>query len=231
MLFDLRGKGRRRVIKVVYVTLAFLMGGGLVLFGIGGDVSGGLVDAITGAPPSDSGEGRYRKQAADALARTQRNPQDPKAWADLTRARIQVATSGDRYDPNQGTYTDEGKERLRLAVQSWNKYLELDDPDAEARSNLASRMVRILATLGDLEQAARAQEIVAEERQSFGAYAALAEISYQAGQTRKGDLAAKKAVDLAPEDQREGIRGRLESLKSPAGGTQIPPPEDSPDGE
>src|SRR3954465_4102042 len=54
MLFALRGSGRRTTVKVVYVTLAILMGGGLVLFGIGGSVSGGLIDAITrpaGAPP------------------------------------------------------------------------------------------------------------------------------------------------------------------------------------
>src|SRR5688500_17319265 len=98
MLFDLRGKGRRRTIKVIYVTLAFLMGGGLVLFGIGGDVSGGLVDAITGSPSGDTGEERYKKQAADAARRTKANPQDATAWGDLTRARIQVANSGDRYN-------------------------------------------------------------------------------------------------------------------------------------
>ena len=38
MLFDLRGAHRRRVVKIVYVALALLMGGGLVLFGIGGAV-------------------------------------------------------------------------------------------------------------------------------------------------------------------------------------------------
>ncbi len=50
MLFDLRGRGRRRTVKIVYITLALLMGGGLVLFGIGGGgaMQGGLVDAITG---------------------------------------------------------------------------------------------------------------------------------------------------------------------------------------
>ena len=49
MLFDLRGRGRRRTVKFVYITLAVLMGGGLVLFGIGGGgaTQGGLVDAIT----------------------------------------------------------------------------------------------------------------------------------------------------------------------------------------
>jgi hypothetical protein len=49
MLFDLRGRGRRRTVQVIYLSLAILMGGGLVLFGIGGATSGGLVDAITGS--------------------------------------------------------------------------------------------------------------------------------------------------------------------------------------
>ena len=39
MLFDLRGR-RRRAVQATYLILAVLMGGGLVLFGIGGDVSG-----------------------------------------------------------------------------------------------------------------------------------------------------------------------------------------------
>ena len=45
MLFDLRGR-RRRAVQGTYLMLALLMGGGLVLFGIGGSVSGGLLDAF-----------------------------------------------------------------------------------------------------------------------------------------------------------------------------------------
>src|SRR6188472_169767 len=54
MLFDLRGKGRRRTVQVIYLGLAILMGGGLVLFGIGGATSGGLFDAINGNSGSGS---------------------------------------------------------------------------------------------------------------------------------------------------------------------------------
>ena len=35
MLFDLKGK-RKRLVQVVYLGLAILFGGGLVLFGVGG---------------------------------------------------------------------------------------------------------------------------------------------------------------------------------------------------
>ena len=77
MLFDLRGSGRRRTVKIVYITLAFLMGGGLVLFGIGGGggISGGLVDAITGTSGGgDTSADRFRKQEKAALAKTQGQP-------------------------------------------------------------------------------------------------------------------------------------------------------------
>jgi len=225
MLFDLRGRGRRRTIKVIYVTLAFLMGGGLVLFGIGGEVSGGLVDAITNRGGSgDTGEGRYKKQEANALARTRTNPRDAKAWNDLTRARVQLATSGDRYDANTDTYTEAGKTQLRGAVESWNGFLELEPPAGDEKSSLASRMVRVFVALNDLTQAARAQEIIAEDRESVGAYSQLAVLSYQAGQTRKGDLATEKALELAPKDQREALKGQLESAKAQGLTNQITPP-------
>ena len=48
MLFDLRGKGRRRTVRVVYVGLALLIGVGLVGFGIGtGGSGGGLLNAAS----------------------------------------------------------------------------------------------------------------------------------------------------------------------------------------
>ena len=56
MLFDLRSRGRRRVIKVIYTMLALLLGGGLVLFGIGGDVQGGLFDAFSQNSGDASGQ-------------------------------------------------------------------------------------------------------------------------------------------------------------------------------
>src|SRR5918992_4487779 len=55
MLFDLQGK-RRRVVQATYLTLAVLMGGGLVLFGIGSDAGqGGLFDAVFGTDGGGNG--------------------------------------------------------------------------------------------------------------------------------------------------------------------------------
>src|SRR4051794_36742788 len=100
MLFDLRGAGRRRTVKVIYILLAFLMGGGLVLFGIGGSVSGGLIDAITErSGGGDTSTARITKQEKAALVKTQADPKDAAAWAALARARFQVAGQGQYFDP------------------------------------------------------------------------------------------------------------------------------------
>src|SRR3954451_2019073 len=128
MLFDRGGRGRRRTVKILYITLALLMGGGLVLFGIGGGgaMQGGLVDAITGSSGGDTGSERFDKAEKDAVTRTRTNPQNAAAWAALARARVQSAGIGDNFDPNTATYTETGKDKLAEAAQAWDKELALD---------------------------------------------------------------------------------------------------------
>ncbi len=109
MLFDLRSPGRRNVIKVVYVTLAILMGGGLVLFGIGGELPGGAVDAITGSGGGDDGGDRFRAREERALAATRADARDAAAWGELARARFQLASVGENFDPETSGFTAAGK--------------------------------------------------------------------------------------------------------------------------
>ena len=68
MLFDLRGRGRRRTIQAIYLSLAILMGGGLVLFGIGGEVQGGLFDAFREESTQTSGTDELERRVRDAFA-------------------------------------------------------------------------------------------------------------------------------------------------------------------
>src|SRR5687767_146166 len=216
MLFDLRGRGRRRVVKTVYITLALLLGGGLVLFGIGGDVSGGLVDAITerGAT-GDDGTERFEEQEAAALRRTEANPDDAQAWADVARARYQKAGVGDNYDPETESFTASGRAALESAAEAWDRHLELkpDPPD----ERLARLMVQAFLGLGDAANAARAQEVITEANpDNANLYAQLASLSYAAGQTRKGDLARDKALELTEPDMREALKGQLEQAKPQA---------------
>jgi hypothetical protein len=213
MLFDLRGTGRRRVVKIVYVTLAILMGGGLVLFGIGGSgaLSGGLLDAITESSGSgDDSADRFVRLEQEASTKARQNPTAAN-WAAVARARFNLAQTGEYVDQNTGNYTDAGAEMLRAAGRAWDESVKLagDSPD----SRVASLMVQAYAGIDELDKAAAAQEIIAEDRNSAGAYATLAQIAYQAGQTRKGDLAGDKALELTEPDMREALKGQLEQAK------------------
>ena len=114
MLFDLRGRGRRRTVQVIYLSLALLLGGGLVLFGIGGDVQGGLFDAFCErqrvGQRGARGPGREGGEAA-----SQANRQDAAAWAALARAKYHLAGQTDGFNARQHrrTFTGESREVRR----------------------------------------------------------------------------------------------------------------------
>src|SRR5436853_5172526 len=113
MLFDLRSRGRRRTVQAVYLGLAILMGGGLVLFGVGaGNGFGGILNAFTG-----NGSGSAQKQVVsqdekNALRATALRPNDPSAWGSLITARWTSAGQGNNIDPATGAFTANGKKEL-----------------------------------------------------------------------------------------------------------------------
>lgn len=212
MLFDLQSRGRRTVVKIIYVWLAILMGGGLILFGIGtGTGGGGLLDIFTDSGQSTSSQVSDAEKQANRAVRLR--PQDPQAWGALARARYQTAGQGGNYDPaaneGAGAFTEQGREKLESAVAAWQRYLDLDPRRLDP--TLAQLMANAYADtgLGRPAEAAEAMEVVTELRPSASAYATLADYAYRADQLRKGDLAAAKAVQLAPEAQRRLLRSQL----------------------
>ena len=85
MLFDLRSRGRRRTVQGVYLALAIILGGGLVLFGVGtGSGVGGLLDAFTNSG-SGSNKPAISQAEKSAVRQTQLQPNNPAAWADDAR--------------------------------------------------------------------------------------------------------------------------------------------------
>jgi hypothetical protein len=213
MLFDLRGRGRRRTIQGIYLTLAILMGGGLVLFGVGTGVGGGgLLNALTG-----SGGGGAQKQVVsgaekNALAATRQRPNDATAWSQLIQARWTSAGQGGNYDPATLSYTTSGKNELLQLTQAWQRYLKLTKkPDP----SIAILGARAYAQLGDYAGAADAWEVqtVADPTAAKG-YECLAASAYAAKQTRKGDLAAAKAISLVPKSSQLTIKQALQQAKA-----------------
>ncbi len=228
MLFDLRGRGRRRTVQAIYLSLAILMGGGLVLFGIGSDQSGGIVDAVVGdGSGGDTATETLDNRIKSALAKTQTTPREPAPWAELARLRFQRAgIDGIRDD---GTYTAKGKEKLTLSTEAWERYLALEPKQPNVR--VARLMVQAYSQSGlnQPAKAVKAMQLVtaAEDPPNTRLYQQLAQLAYVAGDTRTGDLAAERAVDLAPKDDRESLREILKSLKTqstapPATGTTTP---------
>ena len=75
MLFDLRSRGRRRTVQVVYLGLAILFGGGLILFGVGTGSGGGLLNAFTGNGSSSS-QNSAVTAAGEGSAETDQGPSE-----------------------------------------------------------------------------------------------------------------------------------------------------------
>jgi len=224
MLFDLRSAGRRRTVKTVYLGLALLMFVGFVGFSIGSSgLSGGIVDAITGNNGTGGGDDAATKRLTDQIQAAQRKadatPAEPANWAALARARLRFASVGDNFDPAKGDYTADGKRQLTAAGAAWDKYVALDPKKPD--ESLARQMIQAYISLGKTDKAVAAQEIVTEAQPSQQTFTNLAVYAYQANQTRKGDLAAKKAVDLAPKDEKKDLKKQLDQLKSQALGQQL----------
>jgi hypothetical protein len=217
MLFDLRGRGRRRTVRVLYTGLALLMGVGLVGFGIGGGFgSGGILNAAS------SGEGgggtSFSRQIKKYEKQTKQQPKNLTAWEKLTEARIHEA-GGEAYFTSAGVLTSKGRTVFREASESWSSYLALNPPKPSVK---LAKLVLLLYQEGALNEPAKSVEalqiVVAADPESAAFYSELAVAAYQAKNERVGDLSATKAVALAPENAKTRIKKELEEVKKSPGG-------------
>jgi hypothetical protein len=218
MLFDLRSKGRRRTVQGVYLGLALLMGGGLVLFGVGaGNGFGGILNAFGGSGTSGTQKAQISSQEKQALAQTKADPSNPAAWLALMQARYVSAGQGSDYNTTTNAYTASGKTELAAATQAWQRYLQLTKkPDP----NMATVAARAYDAIGQYKNEAAAWQIVTNANPTVPTYYEdLAVAAYQGKDATLGDLAAAKAVSLSPKSTRFELRQQLNSLRSQALGT------------
>jgi hypothetical protein len=211
MLFDLRSRGRRRTVQAVYLGLAILMGGGLVLFGVGtGSGVGGLLNAFTGNGSNKQGQ-VISQQEKTALKQTKQNPNNPAAWGALEQARYENASSTG-FNTATNTYTAAGKKELAAATAAWERYAQLTKSPS---ANLAILAANAYGTLGqyDKEASAWETETLADPSQVKG-FECLAISAYAAKQNRKGDLAAAKAVSMVPKASRKTLTTQINTAKT-----------------
>ena len=212
MLFDLRGR-RRRAVQVTYLMLALLMGGGLVLFGIGGSVSGGLIDAFKGGGGGSSTDSALEDRVDKAEARLAANPQNPVVLQNLIRDYYSLATS----QRESGTigFPDDAKDDLRKAGVYWQRYTQVVTGEPSAEAARYALQVYDVSALNRPKEAQKAAAILAQDSNDVASYLRLVSYAALAGDKRTADLAAKKAVDLAPKDQRKQVKQQAEQLKKP----------------
>jgi hypothetical protein len=226
MLFDLRGRGRRRTVQVIYIGLALLFLVGFVGLGVGvGGGGGGILNAFTGesGAPKASFAGqvkKYQKLVAE-------QPKSVSAWEGLTTAQLHEA-GGEAYVSN-GKLTSKGKELFTQIAQSWNSYLALNPP--KPNPELAQEMERIFGEEGlnqPTEEVKVLQVVIAVKPEltpqyESSLYASMAEYAYKAHNTRIGDLASEKAIGLAAPAERAKLKKALAELKKSAASTSTSP--------
>jgi hypothetical protein len=217
MLFDLRGRHRRRAVKVLYIGLALLIGGGLILFGVGaGGSGGGLLNAAT--ENSGSGGTSFSSQIKKYEKLTQKEPKNLAAWEKLTLAELHES-GGEKYTTSSGAITSAGKKLFAKASRSWESYLALNPPKPSVE--LAKLMLNVYGTEGldEPSSAVQALQLIVEvEPNSASYFAELAEYAYKANNKRVGDLASAKAVELAPANERARLKTELEEAKKNGSG-------------
>ena len=237
MLFDLRGRGRRRTIQVIYLSLALLLGGGLVLFGIGGDVQGGLFDAFR--DESGGSNDVLQEDVDKAQERVDANPRDAAAWAELAEAKANLANQSEGVDPNTRTYGGESRQVALEAVRAWDRHVNLAGPNVD--DGVARVILRTYEALGQPRKAFDTwnQVVDVKKNPDSSDFQMLAELAYLSGDPeliRTGDRFAARTIDKAREegeskDRIDQLRTGFDQLKAqvqqqnaPQGGAAAPTP-------
>ncbi len=211
MLFDLRSRGRRRTVQAVYLGLAVLMGGGLILFGVGtGNGFGGLLNGLTGSGSNNQGQ-VLSQQVRSAEAQVKKSPASAAAWGNLLQAHYQNASSNG-FDTATNSYTPAGKRELAQVGSAWQHYVQLTRTPSGNYAILAANAYGVLAQYAN--EAAAWETATLASPGSVKGFECLAISAYAAGQTRKGDLAAAKAESMVPASTRKQVTGLIDSAKT-----------------
>ena len=221
MLFDLKGK-RRRAVQGTYLTLAILMGAGLVLFGIGSSVNGGLGDLFSGGGGSNQGDKVVNDRIETAEKQLKVNPKNTAALAAVIRGHYQLASAN--ADPNTGAFASDARDDLQQAANAWQRYIATEPKKPDI--GLARVMVQAYSGLAQLTTddqnatqrywagASEATELIAGAQPNPANYVALVQYATLAGQTNKADLAGKRAVAVAPKSQRKTVQQQVTAAKA-----------------
>jgi hypothetical protein len=187
------------------------MGGGLVLFGIGGDVSGGLLNAFEGGG-GQSGDQVTEERIDKQEERLQANPRNEVVLAALVRDYFSLATQ--QRESGTAGFPEGARDELQQAGRYWLRYADAADQPSVETARYAQQVYGEGA-LDRPKEAQRAVAVIAEQQNDVVSYLTLVDAAARAGDTRTANLAAQKAVDLAPQAQKKQVKQQAEALKKP----------------
>lgn len=222
MLFDLRGRGRRRTVRVVYSGLALLFLLGFVGFGVGSFGGGGIAE-LFGEGKSNN-ETDYSSQLKKAKKLTEEQPNNPAAWSGLIHYAVLQSGTGANYirSTTEEGFSPKAQPLLMQIQTAWQHYLKLNphNPNPE----LAAEVLRIYSTGGGLSDPPETVKLlkikIADQPPSATLEYELASAAYSANDVAEGDRAAKRALALAPAGERTILKNYLAKAKA-AGSAQI----------
>ena len=219
MLFDLRGRGRRRTVKVVYITLAFLMGGGLVLFGIGG---GGAMRRPRGRHHRRRRRRHRRRALREARARrAAHDRRQPGGRGRLGRARPRARPDGRHrreLRPHDARPTrTPARPKLRAAAEAWNAVPRArpQEPRRPRRGPDGAGVRPDAASTARRTPSARRRSSPRPAR-ATSTFATLADLRLPGRPDPQGRPRPRKALELAPKDERNTLKSQLDQAKQQA---------------
>lgn len=227
MLFDLQSPGRRAAIKVIYSTLAILLGGGLLFFGIGSDATGGLLDALGLRDSEQDSSEIYAKEIQTAQAALKTNPDNEAARLDLVSLYIQRGNQQLEVDPQTGqsTATPEASTSYNLAADQWDLYLKGNPkkPDSGLALQLANSFFLMAQSSSsaadarvDVENAAEAQKVAVEQNPTVGNLNNLAVYLFYAGDFAAAQRTVSQALAKAPAGDRKELSKQFDQVEKSA---------------
>lgn len=221
MLFDLRSRRRRNAVKVVYGGLALLLGLGLVGFGIGtGFNFGGIFTAAAnGGGAGGTGNVALERALKKAKKQAAAHPGSAAAWLNVGKAAYAVVELPTNYVTNSG-FTKTGFVVLKTLKSAWQHYLALAPakPDSTFANEVVVAFGQGPTGIQDWATAETAQEIVTEITPTYAEFEYLAYFAYLAKEISRGDLAASRAVALAPKGQKNQVAAAMNNIKISAVG-------------
>ncbi len=133
--------------------------------------------------------------------------------AELVRLNYQAASA--QVPSGSSAFPEDSKDELRRAGAYWERYLAAtsNDPDP----GLARLALNVFDS-GGINRPGKAKDaarIVAADANDSQTYLLLVQRAQAAGDKRTAQLAAQKAVDLAPKDQKKQVEKVAKQLQNP----------------